>query len=146
VVAATSSTGKATAAAAAAGVGAKAAAAAPGSSASSTATTTSSSSKATDFELLVGANLELLYCSPDTFGLKHIVPLDSRDLQLLVKLQLHTEHRDHGWNALHYACASHRVGECVCPCRSAHGLPCEISCCLLVVPPQAGVLVSWRLI
>jgi hypothetical protein len=96
----------------------KAAAAAPGSAidttTTATTTTSSSSSKATDPELLVPANLKRWYCSPDTFDIVPVVPLPQDSLQLLVKLQLHTEHRDHGWNALHYACASHRVGEFGC--------------------------------
>jgi hypothetical protein len=33
-------------------------------------------------------------------------------LQLLVKLNLHTTCPEHGWSALHFACAMHRVGEC----------------------------------
>lgn len=40
-------------------------------------------------------------------------PLPQDALQVLVKLQLHTKYRDHGWNALHYACAAQRVGECM---------------------------------
>jgi hypothetical protein len=40
-------------------------------------------------------------------------PLPPDALQVLVKLQLHTKYRDHGWNALHYACAAQRVGECM---------------------------------
>jgi hypothetical protein len=38
-------------------------------------------------------------------------PLPEDSLKMLVKLKLHTTYRDHGWNALHYACASRRVGE-----------------------------------
>lgn len=43
--------------------------------------------------------------------LVQVLPTDA--LQALVKLKLHTT-KDvmYGWNALHYACAAQRIGEC----------------------------------
>jgi hypothetical protein len=41
-----------------------------------------------------------------------VQPLPPDALQLLVDLKLHITTDEHGWTALHYACASHRVGEC----------------------------------
>jgi hypothetical protein len=61
-----------------------------------------------------------------------VQPLPQDALQLLVQLELHTTHNHLGWNALHYACAGHRVGELVaCVQRCTHVCTLLMSACCL---------------